>query len=196
MTTVLIVDDHPAVRAGLAALLTPEPGFEVIAIEANAEAGLGAAERLLPDLALVDFHLPGEDGLSFCLRLAGLRAGPRTVIYSAFTDDLLAVLAAVVGADALVAKSADPMELLDVLGAVAAGRGALPRPTPAALSAVGAGLDPADLPVLGMLMYGTPAPEIAQTLQMSEGRLQARRWAILRRLAPRRTRREAARQPA
>lgn len=191
MSTLLIVDDHAAVRAGLAALMAHEPGLEVVATAADAEAALALAEQQAPELALVDFHLPGQDGLSLCLRLDGAARRPRLVLYSAFADDLLAVLAAVAGADALVPKSADPDHLLDTLLAVAAGQRRLPAASQHGLTTVGAALEPADLPVLGMLVHGTPPDEIADTLDMSSDWLLARRWAILRQLAPRRTRRSA-----
>jgi DNA-binding NarL/FixJ family response regulator len=190
MSTLTIVDDHAAVRAGLAALIEPEPGLEVVALAGDADAALAAAEQHAPDLALIDFHLPGEDGLSLCLRLEALRPRPRTVLYSAFADDLLAVLATVAGADALVPKSGDPALLLDTLHTVAAGEPAPPTPSPAALNTVGAALEPADLPVLGMLVHGVPTAEVADTLGMPPDRLLARRWAILRRLRSRRARGE------
>jgi DNA-binding NarL/FixJ family response regulator len=192
VSTLLIVDDHAAVRAGLAALVAPEPDLEVVAVEADAEGALEAVARLAPALALVDVHLPGDDGLTLCLRLREARPehGPRVVLYSAFADDLLVILAAVAGADALVAKSADPEELLTTLLATADGRGRRPAASPSALATVGAVLDPDDLPVLGMLVHGTPAAEIAETLGMQEEWLLARRWAILRRLTPRRARRD------
>ena len=57
------------------------------------------------------------------------------------------------------------------------------------MTTVSAALEPADLPVLGMLIHGSPADEVAETLAMSPDRLLARRWAILHRLSPRRTRR-------
>ena len=114
-------------------------------------------------------------------------AGPRPL--SAFADDLLAALAAVAGAEALVPKSADPEQLLTTVRAVAAGEPVRPRPSAAALATVGAALEPADLPILGMLLHGTSPAEVADTLDMSDEWLQARRWAILRRLSPRRARR-------
>ena len=191
MSTLLIVDDHAAVRAGLVALVAPEPDFDVVASAADAETALTCAEEHMPRLALIDVHLPGEDGLSLCLRLEGIAARPRTVLYSAFADDRMAVLAAVAGADAVVPKSADPALLLDTLRAVATGRRAATPASPAALNTVGAALEPADLPVLGMLVNGIPPSDVAETLGMSGDWLLARRWAILRRLSPRRTRRGA-----
>jgi DNA-binding NarL/FixJ family response regulator len=192
VATLLIVDDHAAVRAGLTTLVAPEPGLEVVAVEADAEAGLEAAERLLPALALVDVHLPGDDGLSLCLRLRESRpeVAPRVVLYSAFADDLLVILAAVAGADALVPKSADPEELVRTLLAAARGQGSRPTASPSALATIAAALDPADLPILGMLVHGTSPAEVAETLGMRDDWLLARRWAILRRLTPRRARRD------
>jgi DNA-binding NarL/FixJ family response regulator len=187
----LIVDDHAAVRAGLAALLAREPGLRVVATAADAEAALALAEEHRPDVALIDFHLPGEDGLELCLRLDGAAPRPRRVLYSAFADEQLAVLAIVAGADALVPKSADPEQLVETLLAVAGGHRVAMTPSPAAMTTVGAALEPADLPVLGMLIHGTPPEELADTLGMSPDWLLARRWAILRRVSPRRGRRGA-----
>jgi len=189
VSTLLIVDDHAAVRAGLAALLAHEPALRVVAVAADAEAALALAEEHRPDVALIDFHLPGEDGLELCLRLDGAAPQPRRVLYSAFADELLAVLAIVAGADALVPKSADPEHLLETLVAVAGGHRVAMTPSPAAMTTVSAALEPADLPVLGMLIHGSPADEVAETLAMSPDWLLARRWAILHRLSPRRTRR-------
>ncbi len=191
MHGLLIVDDHAAVRAGLAALVDAEPGLHVAATAVDAESALNLAEEVHPAIAIVDFHLPGEDGLSLCLRLAELRPRPGLVLYSAFADDLLAALAAIAGADALVPKGDDPERLLDALHGLAEGRARRPRPSPQALATVGAALEPEDLPILGMLLHGTPPDEVAQTLGMSADWLLARRWAILRRLSPRRARRDA-----
>jgi DNA-binding NarL/FixJ family response regulator len=195
VTRVLIVDDHPAVRAGLRSLVHGEPGFSVVGVEADAESALATTERVMPDVVLLDVHLPGEDGLSVCLRLDGAADRPRLVLYSAFADERLAVLAAVAGADAVVSKSADPQQLLDVLARVASGHATLPAPDPATLQVVGAALDEEDLPVLGMLLHGTPPAALAQTLGMSEAWLHARRWAILQRLGARRGRRNVTAAP-
>jgi len=187
--TLLIVDDHAAVRAGLAALIGPEPDLRVVATAADAEAALARAEEHRPDVALIDFHLPGEDGLELCLRLDGVAPRPRRVLYSAFADERLAVLAIVAGADALVPKSSDPEQLLETLLTVAGGQRITMTPSPTAMTTVSAALEPADLPVLGMLIHGTPPAEVADTLAMSPDWLLARRWAILQRLSPRRARR-------
>ena len=98
--TVLIVDDHPAVRAGLRGLLEDEDDLRVVATAATAREGFDAIADLQPTLALLDHHLPDDDGLSLCLRTRALEAPPRVVVYSAFADDAMAVRAAIAGANA------------------------------------------------------------------------------------------------
>ncbi|HEX2105151.1 MAG TPA: response regulator transcription factor [Solirubrobacteraceae bacterium] len=178
---VLVVDDHPAVRTGLLAMLADEPGIEPAGAAASAsaahEAWLASDER--PDVVFVDYHLPDEDGLSLCLWLKTADPAPAVVIYSAFADEGLALPAVVAGADALVGKSTDPAELSDVVRAVAAGRRCLPPVSPRVDGDLGARLAPEDLPILGMLRHGVPAAEIAATLGLDAAELATRRWAML-----------------
>src|SRR5947209_4260492 len=108
---VLIVDDHPAVRAGLVAALADEADLDPVAAVADAGGAAAAARRLLPDVAIVDFRLPGRDGLSLTIELKRLPRPPGIVLYSAFADSRLGVAAAVAGADALVKKSSSLEEL-------------------------------------------------------------------------------------
>jgi DNA-binding NarL/FixJ family response regulator len=178
---VLVVDDHPAVRTGLLAMLADEPGIEPTCAAASAgeahEAWLASERR--PDVVLVDYHLPDEDGLSLCLWLKSAAGAPAVVIYSAFADEALALPAIVAGADGLVAKSADPAQIGEVVRAVAAGERRLPPVSPHVDGDLAARLAPEDLPILGMLRHGVPAPEVAATLGVGPGELATRRWAML-----------------
>jgi DNA-binding NarL/FixJ family response regulator len=177
----VIVDDHAAVRAGVAALLAAELDLAVAATVATAAEAETECGHHQPDVLVADYHLPDIDGLSLCLRLEA-RDGPPVVLYSAFADEHLGVLAIVAGARAMVAKSADPIELVAAVRAVADHGRPLNAPGSAALQAAGAQLDPDDLPVLGMLTAGMEPPEIAGTLGIREDWLTARRWAMLKRL--------------
>jgi DNA-binding NarL/FixJ family response regulator len=192
MTRLVIVDDHTAVRAGVASLLASEPDLTVEASVATAAEAEAECRHHQPHVLVADYHLPDIDGLSLCLRLDA-RDGPPVVLYSAFADEHLGVLAIVAGARALVGKSADPIELVAAVRAVADhARPPLNAPGPAALHAAGAQLDPDDLPVLGMLTAGVEASEIARTLGIREDWLTARRWAMLKRLRASPPRRPAA----
>lgn len=176
----VIVDDHPAVRTGLAALLAAEADLSV-AVAATAAEAEAACRSERPDVLVADYHLPDLDGLSLCLRLQAA-GGPPVVLYSAFADEHLAVLALIAGAGAMVAKDADPAELVETVRAVAGGTRTPAAPSPGALNAAGAQLEPEDLPVLGMLTAGIDPDEIARTLGIDERWLTARRWAMLERL--------------
>jgi DNA-binding NarL/FixJ family response regulator len=181
----VLVDDHPAVRAGLRGLLEDEPDLRVVATAATAREGFEAIADLQPGVALLDHHLPDDDGLSLCLRTRALAAPPRVVVYSAFADDGMAVRATIAGACAVVPKSTAPRALVAVLRACGAGQASLGL-DPRALRDAGQRLEPGDLPVLGMLAHGVDEREIAATLGLEPEWLTARRWAMLTTLGERR----------
>jgi DNA-binding NarL/FixJ family response regulator len=190
---VLVVDDHAAVREGVRAMLGSEPDLDPVAVAATAgdAAELAAAER--PDVMLVDYHLPDEDGLSLCLYLKSRPGAPAALVYSAFADEHLVPLALVAGADAVVAKATRPDELCETVRALARGESRMPPLTQPAMESAGARLDAADLPIFGMLAHGTPPAEIAATLRMDPAWLVARRWAMLEQLREPTVRRRAPR---
>lgn len=179
---VLLVDDHPAVRAGLVAVLRGEPGLVPVGSARTAEEAVWAARRTNPDLALVDYHLGGADGLSLCRRLKALEQPPRVVIYSAFADTGLAIPAALAGADGLLDKTAPTEELFRAIRAAGRGQRTVPSVGPAARAATAAKLDAEDIPILSMLMHGTPLAEIADVLQMPESAVEERLTSMLERL--------------
>jgi DNA-binding NarL/FixJ family response regulator len=178
MTSVLIVDDHASVRAGIEAFLGAERDLRVAAAVATAAQAEAACSEHRPDVLVADYHLPDQDGLTLCLRL-GEGGGPPVVLFSAFADENLGVLAMIAGARAMVSKSSDPRDLVAAVHAVARGERAMPAAGARALRAAGERLDGDDLPVLGMLVHGVPPAEIAQTLGIEERWLGARRRGML-----------------
>ena len=165
------------------ALLDAEADLTVTAAVPTAAEAMAACLRHRADVLVADYRLPDLDGLSLSLRVEG-NGGPPTVLYSAFADTRLAVLAIVAGVSAIVDKAANPDELVAAVRAVAAGIRPLAVPGAAALSDVGGQLDPGDLPVLGMLTAGVKPSEIAQTLGVEEASLAARRRAMVRSAGP------------
>jgi len=79
--SVMIVDDHADFRASVRALLERQ-GFDVVADVEDGESALDAAERLQPDLVLLDIQLPGMDGFEVAERLALATQPPRVVLVS------------------------------------------------------------------------------------------------------------------
>jgi DNA-binding NarL/FixJ family response regulator len=191
MIRVLVVDDHPAVRAGLVAVLRTEPGLVPVAAAADPHTALAEARRSNPDVALVDYHLREGDGLLLCRELKSLPTSPRVLIYSAFADAGLGLPATIAGADGMVDKGVPTEELFERVRAVARGGTALPVTTHA-MTAAAARLETRDLPILGMLMERTPTAEIAKVLRLDERELDSRVESMLRRLTVR-TRHDAQR---
>lgn len=81
VTTVLIVDDHPSFRSSAHALLEAE-GFEVVGEAEDGESAIEAAERLHPDVVLLDVQLPDIDGFEVAKRLTSNGDGPSVVLVS------------------------------------------------------------------------------------------------------------------
>ncbi len=116
---VLIVDDHPAVRQGLALLLEPE-GVAVCAEAGNSAEALARVEELRPDVVLVDLSLGEEDGSLLVAELTR-RAVP-TLVYSMHEDGRRVESAFAAGARGYVTKREVHRVLVEAIGAVAAGR--------------------------------------------------------------------------
>jgi two-component system, NarL family, response regulator DevR len=181
-TRVLVVDDHAAVRAGLGKLLADEADFEVVAAVATAEAGLEIAERDPIDVAVIDYQLRGRNGLWLSRKLKRLPAPPAVLIYSAYTDGVLAAAAVVAEADAIVSKGTVGAELCHAVRTVAAGQKDLPRLPPRLADSLRRRLGPEDQAIFGMLLAGLEPAEVASTLGLSPPALESRLWELLQRL--------------
>ena len=111
MITVAIVDDHHAIRLGLRAALLSEAGLEPVGSAANAGETEVLLYRTRPDVVLLDYHLPGMDGLTLCRRIKSDIPAPAVILYSAFADPSMTVPAIVAGADAIVHKGGQTRDL-------------------------------------------------------------------------------------
>ncbi len=179
---VLVVDDHPALRAGLARLLSAEPGLECLAPLAGTDR-LGEAVRdARPDVVLLDYALGSGDGLTACFRLKQQPTPPAVILYSAYVDRVFAIPAAIAQADATVSKSAPVDELLSAIRGVAAGDVRRPELDRELIDAASARLLIEDLPVAAMLLDATPVAEIAQTLDIPVADVRSRGLRIIGRL--------------
>lgn len=119
---VLIVDDHAIVRAGLRLLISGQEDMTVVGEAGSTQDGIDAAERLSPDVALIDLSLPGEGGIEAIRQLRRTRPKVRTVALTMHDDPvyLRSVLSA--GGSGYVVKRAADSELLAAIRAVREGR--------------------------------------------------------------------------
>jgi DNA-binding NarL/FixJ family response regulator len=183
MIKVLVVDDHPAVRTGIEAVLRAEPGLVPIGSCASIGHARHEIERSRPTVVVVDYELEDGNGLDLCMHAAGT-APARTLVYSAYSERALVAAALLAGADGLLHKSAGADELCNAIRCAARGIRLFPVVTRDLLEVCGARLDPDDLPILGMLIEGTPRGDVAEVLQLTDDELQQRLTRMVRRMRP------------
>jgi DNA-binding NarL/FixJ family response regulator len=179
---ILIVDDHPALQAGLLAVLRSEPGLVPVGTASGEFDMWPAIQRSRPDVVLLDYHLPPSDGLQLCRRLKRLVHAPAVVLFSAYADSRLVVAAMLAGADGLINKATPALELYDAIRTVAGGDTVMPAIGPAAHEAAAQALEPDDLSILGMALDGVPRDEIARVLRLAPETLSDRLDAMIARL--------------
>ena len=118
---VLVVDDDPLVRAGLALILGAGPDIDVVGEAADGAAAVDAARRLKPDVVLMDIRMPGVDGLSATERLRAAGPVPAIVVLTTFDTDEYVLRALRLGANGFLLKDTPPADILAAVRRVAAG---------------------------------------------------------------------------
>lgn len=182
MIRILIVDDHPAMRAGLSAVLRAEPGLVPLDATASVPELWPALKRTRPDVVVLDYHLPREDGLTVCRRIKRELPAPAVMLYSAYADASLTIPALLAGVDGLVSKSAPAQELYDAIRRVARGERVLPPISRELLDAAGRRLEPDELPILGMALEETSPGEMAAALGLDPAAVGHRIERMIKRL--------------
>jgi DNA-binding NarL/FixJ family response regulator len=184
---VLVVDDHPVVRQGLRTFLDLQDDLEVVGESADGESCVEDAERLTPDVILLDLRMPGADGVA---ALHGLRAAgnpARVLVITSFTEPSAVLPAVRAGASGYVYKDIDPPALAAAIRSVHAGH-VLLHPDVARLLAAGdtrpgaTALTPREHDVLTEVARGRSNREIARALSVSEKTVKTHVSAILGKL--------------
>jgi DNA-binding NarL/FixJ family response regulator len=186
---ILIVDDHAVVRKGLAMVLRLEPDLEVIGEAENGEVGLKAAERLNPDLALVDLVMPEMDGQVMALVLRKSKPKIKVIMLTGTeVDDRVFDLVAA-GIEGYVLKQIEPAELVRAIHAVVNGEAYLhpdvmkkivSRIQPQKASSVS--LTPRELEVIGWMATPNTYKQIALQLCVSEETVRSHAKNILEKM--------------
>ena len=181
---VLVVDDHPTMRAGLHVCLRGEPGLVPVGAADSADTAMAAARSLRPDVVLLDLHLPGGGGLHVTRLLKAEPRPPRVLIFTAFADDALLVPALIAGADGVLGKEAGSEILIETIRKVHAEGCVLAPPNLRQLHAAMASLEAEEHSIVAMLLAGVSVPEIAATLRVDPDVLDERLGHMLFRLQP------------
>ena len=157
--TVLVADDEPLMRSGLRMCLGAEPDIEVVGLASDGREAVAMAERLRPDVVVMDIRMPNLDGVAATkwLTTAGSASPSRVLIMTAFDLDEYVVEGLRAGASGFLLKDATPEELVHAVRVVAAGEALLsPKVTRRLLDLTARRLPPARRASLGV---GEPHPE-------------------------------------
>ncbi|HSK96859.1 MAG TPA: response regulator transcription factor [Euzebyales bacterium] len=183
MIRVLVVDDHPVVRQGLRTFLDLQEDITVVGESGDGESCVDDAERLRPDVILLDLRMPGADGIA---ALRGLRDNSaRVLVVTSYTEPSAVLPAVRAGAAGYVYKDIDPPALAAAIRSVHAGHVLLHPDVVRLLAAEEA--RPAELTarerdVLAELARGRSNREIARALTLSEKTVKTHVSAILGKL--------------
>jgi DNA-binding NarL/FixJ family response regulator len=170
---ILLVDDHPVVRAGLRALLAPHPDFEVVGDAADGDEAVRMVGRLAPDLVLMDLKIgDGIDGVEATRRIVASGAAARVIVLTTYDSDADILRAVEAGAAGYLLKDSDPEELFQAIRTAAAGETALSPPIASRLvrrfQAPDRALSQREIEILELLAGGASNREISRMLYISE----------------------------
>jgi DNA-binding NarL/FixJ family response regulator len=118
---VVVVDDHPAFRAGLASLLDSVAGVQVVGEAADGAASLEAVSELQPDVVLMDLHMPGINGIQATRQLTEQHPDVAVIALTMVEDDESVFAAMRAGARGYLLKGADQDDILRAIHSAAAG---------------------------------------------------------------------------
>ena len=182
--SVLAVDDHPLVRAGLAALLQIEPDIRVIAEAANGEEALELFREHQPDVVLMDLEMPIMDGLSATEAIISEFPSAKIVILTTYDGDEDIYRALEAGAKGYLLKDMVRTEIVSVVRAVHAGRRGIPAAVAARLAdyTPRIAMTPREREVLRLLAKGLSNAEIGRAIGRTEGTAKVHVRNILQKL--------------
>lgn len=192
-TSLIVIDDHPLFRKGVAQLVAMDPGLRLIGEASNGRDGVDLAQQLDPDLILLDLNMKGMGGIATLRALRDAGCGARIIILtvSDHPDDIVAAIRA--GADGYLLKDMEPEALLDALAAAIAGRvaisdnlggllaAALRAETQAAGRSLSA-LTERERSILRCLATGLSNKLIARDLEIAEGTVKVHIKNLLKKL--------------
>jgi two-component system NarL family response regulator len=182
---ILIADDHPVVREGLAAILRSEPDIQVVAEAADGVQACTLYDQHLPDVVILDLRMPRKDGLQVVTELmSSRRPKPRIIVMTTYETEEDVRRALHAGAKGYLVKGALPEQILETVRRVAGGEALVPASIASVLteSLSHPELSPRELQVLRQMAAGESNKEIGQKLNITEHTVKAHVKAILLKL--------------
>jgi DNA-binding NarL/FixJ family response regulator len=176
---VVVVDDHPVFRDGLAALVASLPDMEVVATASDGPQAIDAARDNAADVVLMDLNLPTMSGVEATAAITARAGAPAVLVITMVDDDDAVVAALKAGARGYVLKGAPGEEIAAAVRTVAAGGavfgagvagqvlGLTTTPAGVATQRANPGLTERERAVLTLISQGASNPQIARTLGLS-----------------------------
>src|SRR5262245_31249205 len=167
---ILVVDDHPLFRQGIAALLATQPDMNLVAEASNGKEALQQFRAHLPDITLMDLQMPKMNGQDAIAAIRSEFPEARIVVLTTYVGDVQVMRAMQVGAGAYLLKSLLDKELLATIRAVHAGKKALSAEASYELAehATDEALTPEEIEVLRLVGAGNADKQIAAQLSITE----------------------------
>ncbi|HEU4454480.1 MAG TPA: response regulator transcription factor [Longimicrobium sp.] len=184
---VLAVDDHPVVRAGIAAMLANEPDLEVVGQAANGAEAVALFEARRPDVVLMDLQMPEMGGVAATGAIRAIDPDARVIALTTYDGDADIHRALSAGACAYLIKDALVEQLVAAIRAAAAGKRVIPAPVAVRLAEFTprADLTARELEVLRHVSRGLGNKEIAREIGRSPETVKAHLESIFAKLGAR-----------
>jgi DNA-binding NarL/FixJ family response regulator len=184
MIRILVVDDHPIMRFGVAAIIGVQTDMQVVAQAGTGEEAIDLFEQFCPDLTLMDLQLPGMSGVSTIREIRARHRDAKFVVLTTYKGDEDIFQALRAGASGYLIKGLSHTLLVEAIRCVCRGKRYLPPEVSSQLGSrtPDADLSPREREVLSLIAEGNSNKEIAQKLGVTEGTIKCHVRTILGRL--------------
>jgi DNA-binding NarL/FixJ family response regulator len=167
---IFVVDDHPIVRGGIAALVATQADMTLVAEASNGREAIQQFRALRPDVTLMDIQMPDVDGIDALMAIRSEFPDARVIVLTTYAGDVQAMRALKAGAQGYLLKSLLQKELLTTIRDVHIGRRRIGQDVAAELAdhATDDALSPREVEVLRLVAHGNSNKRIADQLSLSE----------------------------
>jgi len=182
--SIMIADDHPLLRSGIAAVLSADPRFAVVAEACDGDDAVAQYQRHRPDITLMDLQMPGLNGIEATLAIRALNPQARIIILTTYGGEVQVARGLKAGASGYILKNMARMELTNYILSVHAGQQQLSPQVACSLAHTFQKdtLSKREVQVLRVVADGNSNQRAADHLGLSEDTIKAHMKTILQKL--------------
>jgi len=181
---ILVVDDHPVVRQGIAVLVGTQPDMTSVAEASNGREAIQQFRAHRPDVTIMDLQMPEMSGLDALIAIRGEFPNARIIVLTTYAGDVQILRALKSGAQGYLLKNTFHKDLIDTIRAVHAGKKSLSPEVSCEIAehSTDDALTPAEVSVLKLIATGNANKQIADQLSIAEETVKSRVKNILSKL--------------